>query len=161
MIADSAWLCLLANVPGSENSQTCDDDQFKVPPPPKDVWVDAAAQSVPKEGGRATSAPFMPKLEAFTATGLSGRQICWFVERRKELGVPLKEVFVEADGDISKEDEAWLRENLENFGYFEDSDDEFDDEDDEDEQDFQDLLLDIMPSDDDFDDDNDGMDDLD
>ena len=68
--------------------------------------------------------PFFPRLEAISVTGLTGESVRDLVFRRKAIGKPLKEVYVNKDDEIEAEDEEWLKENVEVFELFEGSDDE-------------------------------------
>ena len=78
---------------------------------------------------------WLPRLVTLYVSGTCSDAICEVVRKRKEAGVPLNSLYVEASCDMEDGVVEWLRENLETFGFFEESDDQdmidFDDEDDE------------------------------
>ncbi|KAG1840586.1 hypothetical protein DFJ58DRAFT_810271 [Suillus subalutaceus] len=53
------------------------------------------------------------------------RDVCHLVQRRKEAGVPLKAVYMEENDEITDQDIQWLKDNVEEFDFFEASDDEY------------------------------------
>ena len=67
---------------------------------------------------------FFPRLESISITNLDGKGVRELVQRRKEMGKPLKEVYLNREDPLWDGDEAWLKENLEVFETFEGSDDE-------------------------------------
>ncbi|KDQ62425.1 hypothetical protein JAAARDRAFT_30333 [Jaapia argillacea MUCL 33604] len=69
---------------------------------------------------------FLPNLEAITTSGIGGPDMKAFVEVRKRAGVPLKTVFMNQDDDVEEAEEAFFREQLESFEFFEGSEDELD-----------------------------------
>jgi hypothetical protein len=71
-----------------------------MPSPPPRVWTTASAAV---QGDTAEGSAFLPHLEVFSASALSGTQIRWFVERRIALGAPLKAVWLDNDEDVSVE----------------------------------------------------------
>jgi hypothetical protein len=112
---------------------------FPIPSPPVHVWSTAASR--PPENQDSTSSvvdtvPLLPKLESISVSGLTAPQVRFFVERRKAMGVPLREMWVDEDTMLEPDDEEWLRANLEKFERFElsdvDTDDDFYSDDDED-----------------------------
>jgi hypothetical protein len=134
---------LLTNIPGAERVAVCEDEVFTVPSPPLDVWVEAAEN--PAYTGDASATPvdpvsFLPKLEVFSASGLTGPQVIFFVTRRRQMGVPLKEVWLDDDTVLEQDEEEWLKANLDHFSYFEDSDVEDDDDEEE-------LFIDVLDDD--------------
>jgi len=72
---------------------------------------------------------FCPKLEAITTDQVDGPELKALVTKRRELGVPLKSLYISEHDEVSKKDEKWLRANLEEVQFFEpsDSEDEYDD----------------------------------
>lgn len=87
------------------------------------LWLDLvmAPEKVP---GVAAGTTFFPRLEAMSLTAVEGTTVRALVERRKEIGKPLKEVYLNKEDELYDEDEAWLKDNLEVFELFEGSDDE-------------------------------------
>jgi hypothetical protein len=100
---DPSWFNLLSNVPGTSHPVECEDAEFRLPSPPRAVWTDAAAADAEASRDRPERDVFLPSLEAFSASALSGTQIRWFVQRRIDLGVPLKAVWLDDDEDVSDE----------------------------------------------------------
>ncbi|KZT12031.1 uncharacterized protein LAESUDRAFT_163766 [Laetiporus sulphureus 93-53] len=80
-----------------------------------DQW-DAAADS--------NQTPFLPRLQAFSATGLAGPDLRALVEFRKALGLPIKQLYVNEEDQLDEEDEHWFIQNVQEFEYFEGSDEE-------------------------------------
>ncbi|KAH9936311.1 uncharacterized protein B0H18DRAFT_319726 [Fomitopsis serialis] len=70
--------------------------------------------------------PFLPRLESLMTTGLSGKDVRKLIEARKAMGKPIKQVFMNQDDDLEEEDEQWIKDNVDEFEYFEGSDDEED-----------------------------------
>ncbi|KAF8908889.1 hypothetical protein CPB84DRAFT_1724676 [Gymnopilus junonius] len=102
------------------------DPQATQPPP------DSAAAPQPAAGSSSRSdlaRIFCPKLEAFTANQVDGAELRILVTKRRELGAPLKSLYISQFDEISKKDEKWLRANLEEVQFFEpsDSEEEYDD----------------------------------
>ena len=68
--------------------------------------------------------PLLPKLDNLTTTSLSGKDVRRLIEARKAMGRPLKRVYMNQDDELEEEDEDWIKENVEEFEYFEGSDEE-------------------------------------
>ncbi|PPQ65841.1 hypothetical protein CVT26_000775 [Gymnopilus dilepis] len=77
------------------------------------------------------SEAFCPKLETLTTNEVEFDEIKALILKRKEIGIPIKSLFVSQLDGITKKEEKWLRENLEELEFFEpsDSDEDFEDED--------------------------------
>lgn len=156
MSIELTWLHLLANIPGTEQPSICPDEQdFTLQSVPKDVWLAAAANPA-NDLSNTSSSPveqkaFLPKLESLSITGVSGEQLRWLIERRREMGVPIKELFINRDAEFLTAEVRWLQDNVEEFGYYEESEDELD-EDWEDDSDLEhehfEMELDYIASDD-------------
>jgi hypothetical protein len=69
---------------------------------------------------------FLPKLETLSTSDISGTEMCDLVAKRT--AVPIKHVLMDSATDIEIEEEAWLRDKVETFEYFDGSDDEDDDD---------------------------------
>jgi hypothetical protein len=133
MTTDAVWFKLLTNIPGAERISTCEDDDFPMPSPPESEWTVAATRplAIGDSSTAVQPAPFLPKLENLYLSGLTGTQVKFFVQRRKDMGVPLKELWLDEDSELLPEEEEWLRANVDKFDYFELSDMDTDDDDDE------------------------------
>ena len=68
--------------------------------------------------------PLLPKLDNLTTTGLSGSDVRRLIEARKAIGKPMKRVYMNQDDELEVEDEDWIKENVEEFDYFEGSDED-------------------------------------
>jgi len=90
-----------------------------------------------------------PNLVGLRTCGISGESLRLFASRRKDLGVPLRQLSVHRNDDISRRDEEWFNENLEEFTYYSDQEETYEEDDDDDEDD--------EDEDDDDDDDNGDM----
>ncbi|KZV62201.1 hypothetical protein PENSPDRAFT_758880 [Peniophora sp. CONT] len=66
----------------------------------------------------------MPLLTSLTIMGVDGELVRSLVHARKAAGAPLTTLMVERGDALDEEDEVWLRGNVEEFGYYDDSDDE-------------------------------------
>ncbi|GJE97153.1 hypothetical protein PsYK624_133650 [Phanerochaete sordida] len=89
------------------------------------LWLDLliAPEAIP-EAGLAPGTSFFPRLEALSVTAIDGATVRDIVEKRRAIGRPLKEVYLNREEQLWPEDQTWLRENLEVFELFEGSDDE-------------------------------------
>jgi hypothetical protein len=67
----------------------------------------------------------LPSLTTLSTTDVPGHQMRELVQKRKEAGVPLKAVYMEENDEITDHDLQWLKDNVEEFDFFEASDDEF------------------------------------
>ncbi|KAG1834235.1 hypothetical protein EV424DRAFT_1532475 [Suillus variegatus] len=67
----------------------------------------------------------LPSLTTLSTADVPGDQIRELVQKRKEAGVPLKAVYMEENDEITPHDLQWLKDNVEEFDFFEASDDEF------------------------------------
>ncbi|KAG1765922.1 hypothetical protein EDD22DRAFT_1013423 [Suillus occidentalis] len=67
----------------------------------------------------------LPSLTTLTTADVPGNEICELVRKRKDAGVPLRAVYMEENDEVTKDDLQWLKDNLEEFDFFEASDDEF------------------------------------
>ncbi|KAF9013503.1 hypothetical protein BDQ17DRAFT_1343546 [Cyathus striatus] len=85
----------------------------------------AALSSAPPSSGPKI---YCPQLETLTVNGISGDRLKLLVEKRKELGHPLKKMCIPEEAEMEEEDEEWLRQNLESLEYFEPSDYDTDEE---------------------------------
>jgi hypothetical protein len=73
---------------------------------------------------------YLPKLETLTTSGICGKEMQHLLSNRK--AAPLKHVLMDSTAEVSVEQEAWLRNEVETFEFFDGSDDEDDDEDEDD-----------------------------
>uniref|UniRef100_A0A0W0F3N2 Uncharacterized protein n=1 Tax=Moniliophthora roreri TaxID=221103 RepID=A0A0W0F3N2_MONRR len=62
---------------------------------------------------------YCPNLSAIYTTGVSGTAMRKFVEARRSGGVPLKKVGMSGDDEVDNRDEKWLKDNVDEFEYFE------------------------------------------
>lgn len=67
----------------------------------------------------------LPSLTTLSTADVPGDQIRELVQKRKEAGVPLKAVYMEENDEVTPDDLQWLKDNVEEFDFFEASDDEF------------------------------------
>lgn len=67
----------------------------------------------------------LPSLTTLTTADVPGHEIRELVQKRKDAGVPLKAVYMEENDEVTDQDLKWLKENVEEFDFFEASDDEF------------------------------------
>ncbi|KAG1797768.1 uncharacterized protein HD556DRAFT_241395 [Suillus plorans] len=67
----------------------------------------------------------LPSLTTLSTADVPGDQIRELVQKRKEAGVPLKAVYMEENDEVTPHDLQWLKDNVEEFDFFEASDDEF------------------------------------
>ncbi|KAG2359640.1 hypothetical protein BDR07DRAFT_1414502 [Suillus spraguei] len=67
----------------------------------------------------------LPSLTTLSTADVPGHQIRELVQKRKEAGVPLKAVYMEENDEVTDHDLKWLKDNVEEFDFFEASDDEF------------------------------------
>ncbi|KAG1776192.1 hypothetical protein EV702DRAFT_355293 [Suillus placidus] len=68
---------------------------------------------------------YLPSLATLSTADVPGHQIRELVQKRKEAGVPLKAVYMEENDEVTDHDLQWLKDNVEEFDFFEASDDEF------------------------------------
>ncbi|VDC02417.1 unnamed protein product [Peniophora sp. CBMAI 1063] len=68
----------------------------------------------------------LPLLHTLIIMGVEGEVIRSLVAARSAEGAPLKTLLVERGDEIAQEDEEWLRKNVEEFDYYDDSEDEDD-----------------------------------
>ena len=68
--------------------------------------------------------PLLPKLDNLTTTSLSGKEMRRLIEARKAMGKPLTRVYMNEADVLEAEDETWIKDNVEDFQYFEGSDEE-------------------------------------
>ena len=73
----------------------------------------------------------LPALHTMKVEGSRGEILRQIVEARMKAGLPLKKLCIDFGSGIDKEDDSWLRENVEGVEYFEDSDEEEYSDDDE------------------------------
>ena len=72
----------------------------------------------------------LPALHTMKVKGSSGYILRQIVDARIDAGLPLKKLFIDFGTGVDKEDDIWLRENVEEVEYFEDSEeDDFSDDD--------------------------------
>ena len=67
---------------------------------------------------------WLPRLVTLYVSGTCSDAICKVVRERKEAGVPLNSLYVEASCDMEDGAVEWLKENLETFDFFEESEDQ-------------------------------------
>lgn len=101
---------------------------------------------------------FCPQLVNVTTNSVDGSLLRKLVEARKAAGVPLKRISMSHDDRVTREEEKWLRANVEQLDFFEPSDseedvlydddleEEFSDEDGDDHADYLDEDGDILMS---------------
>ncbi|KAF8964373.1 hypothetical protein BDZ97DRAFT_1700473 [Flammula alnicola] len=94
--------------------------------------IDPAATPITPAPGVLGPLPsiFCPALESITTNEVTGAQVKELVIARRKLGAPLKRVFMSHNDLVTKKEEKWLRENVEELDFFEpsDSEDEVDEE---------------------------------
>jgi len=84
------------------------------------------------EGVTTPANQLLPALHTMKVEGSCGEILRQIVKARIEAGLPLKKLGIDYGSGIDKEDDSWLRENVEGLEYFEDSDeDDYTDDDDE------------------------------
>jgi hypothetical protein len=66
----------------------------------------------------------LPSLRVMKVKGSSGEVLRQIVGARMEVELPLKKLFIDLKSDVEKEDDSWLRENVEEVEYFEASDED-------------------------------------
>jgi len=100
-------------------------------------FMDIIRENGPADG----SYSILPSLKSMMVTGLDGPDIKSLVKAREEAGFPLSTLFVDRESEVEEEEEEWLRENLQDFRYFDESDDEdVIDADEDDEEEDEDWL---------------------
>ncbi len=70
---------------------------------------------------------YLPKLERLSTSGICGGEMQYLLRQRCE--VPIKHVLMDSAADVDVKEEAWIREKVETFDFFDGSDDEGDDDD--------------------------------
>ncbi|KAJ7254415.1 hypothetical protein B0H12DRAFT_1115480 [Mycena haematopus] len=100
----------------------CDDqdEEEEEAEPEVDPWLKRLKEV------KDTGVRYCPKLESLKIEGIEGGVLKELVTARKAAGAPFNEVFLGRLDDVSKKDEKWLRENIEQFNFFDPSDDEED-----------------------------------
>lgn len=106
----------LVNLETIDLDFTCLDDPF---------WEVLTGTGV--EGVTIPVHQLLPALHTIKVKGLSGDTLRQIVDARIKAELPLRKLFIDFRTDIGKEEDSWLRENVEEVEYFEDSDSDLDD----------------------------------
>ncbi|EKM51514.1 uncharacterized protein PHACADRAFT_261705 [Phanerochaete carnosa HHB-10118-sp] len=89
------------------------------------LWMDLiSAPDAIADANLPPGTTFFPRLETLSVTALDGSSVRDLVQRCKDMGRPLKELYLNKEERLWDEDRVWLKENLEVFERFEGSDDE-------------------------------------
>ncbi|KAH9841549.1 uncharacterized protein C8Q71DRAFT_337009 [Rhodofomes roseus] len=88
-----------------------------------DKWFDVLVAQWESVAGSGKD-PLLPRLETLTTSGLSGKDVRKLIEARKAMNRPVKTVFMNQMDELEEEDEQWIKDNVDEFDYFEGSDEE-------------------------------------
>ena len=101
------------------NLETIDLDFTSLDEPFWEVLIPARVQGVTTPANQ-----LLPALHTMKVKGSSGSILRKIVEARIWVGLPLKKLFIDSETVLDREEDAWLRGNVEGVEYFEDSDED-------------------------------------